>query len=120
VGSGTGLGLSQVYAIAKQFGGGVLIDTKLGEGTTVTVYFPRAQSVPAQHSIEMQPTLDPLTQHHATILVVDDDRDVRETTVSCLESLGYRVIFADGGRAALDTIDHAHIGGPVVGRHGDA
>jgi signal transduction histidine kinase len=106
VGRGTGLGLSQVYGIAKQSGGGVRIDTQLGQGTTVTVYFRRAQSLPARHSIDMQPILDPI-QHHATILVVDDDRDVREVTVSCLESLGYRVIFADGGRAALETIDHA-------------
>jgi CheY-like chemotaxis protein len=46
----------------------------------------------------------PLTAHRATILVVDDDRDVRELATSCLETLGYHVVKAEGGRAAIDLI----------------
>jgi signal transduction histidine kinase/CheY-like chemotaxis protein len=100
VGSGTGLGLSQVYGIAKQTGGTVSIDTHVGTGTTVRVYLPRTTAVPA-----LRPGDDtlhaPLRRHEATILVVDDDKDVQQLAVSCLESLGYQVVAADGGHAAV-------------------
>ncbi|MBR0755367.1 response regulator [Bradyrhizobium jicamae] len=103
VGSGTGLGLSQVYGIAKQTGGTVSISTKVGHGTTMKVYLPRstaqATSQPAQDH-----TTQTLRSHEATILVVDDDVDVRELAVSCLESLGYLVKKAEGGQAAIDLI----------------
>jgi signal transduction histidine kinase/CheY-like chemotaxis protein len=104
VGRGTGLGLSQVYGIAKQSGGGVRIDTKLGKGTTVTVYLPRTERVPAGDNAPDNTLSSQLAQHRATVLVVDDDRDVREVTVACLESVGYRVLAAEGGRAALDIV----------------
>jgi signal transduction histidine kinase/CheY-like chemotaxis protein len=100
VGSGTGLGLSQVYGIAKQSDGTVVIDTKLGKGTTVRVFLPRTTAVPAVHLTNEAHNL-PLRRHHATILVVDDDNDVRQLAVSCLEGLGYQVIAAAGGHAAL-------------------
>jgi signal transduction histidine kinase len=101
VGRGTGLGLSQVYGIAKQTGGTVSIDTKVGRGTTVTVYLPRTTAVPALRPSDEFRNV-PLRTHDATILVVDDDGDVRQLAVSCLESLGYQVLAADGGQAALD------------------
>jgi signal transduction histidine kinase/CheY-like chemotaxis protein len=101
VGSGTGLGLSQVYGIAKQTGGTVTIETNVGHGTTVSVYLPRTTATPvARHSDESQHV--PLRRHEAIILVADDDKDVRQMAVSCLESLGYRVLAADGGQAAVD------------------
>jgi signal transduction histidine kinase/CheY-like chemotaxis protein len=103
VGSGTGLGLSQVYGIAKQTGGGVSIATKVGEGTKVTVYLPRTSAHPVQHPSENPG--EPLRRHNATILVVDDDPDVRGLAISCLETLGYRVFGADGGRAAIDFVE---------------
>jgi CheY-like chemotaxis protein len=101
VGSGTGLGLSQVYGIAKQTGGTVSINTKVGRGTTVTVYLPRTTAPPAMRPPDESRNV-PLRTHDANILVVDDDRDVRQLAVSCLESLGYQVLAADGGQAALD------------------
>jgi signal transduction histidine kinase len=102
VGSGTGLGLSQVYGIAKQTGGTVAIDTKVGKGTTVRVYLPRATAAAsAARPADESPNV-PLRRHEATILVVDDDRDVRLLAVSCLENLGYQVMAADSGQAALD------------------
>lgn len=101
VGSGTGLGLSQVYGIAKQTGGTVAIDTHLGKGTTVRVYLPRATATPAVRPVGESQSV-PLRRHEATILVVDDDRDVRLLAVSCLENLGYQVLAADGGQAAID------------------
>jgi len=103
VGSGTGLGLSQVYGIAKQTGGTVSIATKPGQGTTVAVYLPRTTALPATRSSEAA-AVPPLQSHDATILVVDDDYDVRLFAASCLESLGYRVIAVAGGQAAIDTV----------------
>jgi signal transduction histidine kinase len=107
VGSGTGLGLSQVYGIAKQTGGGVSITTKVGEGTTVTVYLPRTNARPVLQPSES--LVAPLGRHDATILVVDDDPDVRGLAISCLETLGYRVFGADGGRSAIDFVGKSPI-----------
>ena len=104
VGSGTGLGLSQVYGIAKQTGGAVRIDSRLGKGTTVAVYLPRALSLPVHHKADEEAVTTVLTGH-ATILVADDDRDVRELLVSCLDSLGYRVLAASSGLLAVEMIE---------------
>src|SRR5207237_4965078 len=83
LGKGSGLGLAQVFGFAKQSGGGVRIDTKIGEGTSVRVYLPRAavEEVSAEG-----PGLAPLSAvvANTTILVVDDDSAVREITVSLL------------------------------------
>ena len=103
VGSGTGLGLSQVYGIAKQTGGTVSISTKVGYGTIVTVYIPRS-TVETISRASPDQAAGALRSHEATILVVDDDRDVREFAVSCLDSLGYHVKKAAGGQAAIDLI----------------
>jgi CheY-like chemotaxis protein len=103
IGSGTGLGLSQVYGIAKQTGGGVRIDTKLGSGTTVTVYLPRAQGRPLEHPAGREATRS-LPTRSATVLVADDDHDVRDLTAACLDSLGYSVLVADSGRSAIEIV----------------
>jgi len=103
VGSGTGLGLSQVYGIAKQTGGTVSITTELGQGTTVAVYLPRTNALPAKRLSDAA-AVTPLQSHDATILVVDDDHDVRLFATSCLETLGYSVIALAGGQAAIDTV----------------
>jgi CheY-like chemotaxis protein len=97
------LGLSQVYGIAKQTGGAVRIDSSLGKGTTVAVYLPRALSLPI-HKAEEE-TVTAVPTGHATILVADDDRDVRELLVSCLDSLGYRVLAASSGPLAIEMIE---------------
>ncbi len=101
VGSGTGLGLSQVYGVAKQTGGTVAIDTQVGRGTTVSVYLPRTTAIPVVGRSEENRQI-PLRKHEAIILVVDDDKDVRQLAVSCLESLGYQVVTADGGHGAVE------------------
>jgi signal transduction histidine kinase/CheY-like chemotaxis protein len=100
VGSGTGLGLSQVYGIAKQTGGTVAIDSQVGKGTTVRVYLPRTTAISVARASD-EPHQFPLRRHEATILVVDDDKDVRPLAASFLESLGYQVVTADGGHAAV-------------------
>jgi PAS domain S-box-containing protein len=106
VGKGSGLGLAQVYGFAKQSGGGVQIRTRLGEGTSVRVFLPRAAGA-AAGAEEAPPPLPP-AQAHATrqrILLVDDDTDVREVTAAILAERGYEVIEAGSGGAALDVLD---------------
>jgi signal transduction histidine kinase/ActR/RegA family two-component response regulator len=103
-GAGTGLGLSQVYGVARQSGGGVRIESRLGIGTTVWVYLPRAKNIAA--SPEVEPRLQPAERaEDAVILVVDDDEDVRRFVTAVLSELGYKVTEARGTREALDILD---------------
>jgi signal transduction histidine kinase/response regulator RpfG family c-di-GMP phosphodiesterase len=102
VGQGTGLGLSQVLGFAQQSGGEVRIDTRLGHGTTITIFLPRSRvSLPSVVDEEHPVSHDGKA---ATILVVDDDADVRELTVHALEAMNYRVIEAHNGSIALDAL----------------
>ena len=98
MGKGTGLGLAQLYGFARQSGGTARIDTKEGEGTIVTLYLPRTRQLgeaarPAY--LEVRPL--PRTR----VLVVDDDDDVRLVAATMIEELGYDVVSAATGEAAL-------------------
>ncbi|MEO5808634.1 MAG: PAS domain-containing protein [Sphingomicrobium sp.] len=102
VGKGTGLGLSMVYGMARQSGGTARIESQPGGGTTVRLYFRRAESdaVPA----DVGGLAGPQTQaqpRSLSVLVIDDDPDVRSYMVSCLEEQGYVVTEAAGGKAGL-------------------
>ncbi len=101
-GVGSGLGLSQVFGTARQSGGGVRIETELGQGTAVTVDLPRA-ATPVR-----QPRADParsaLPGSGAAILLVDDDDAVRAVTAAMLQDLGYKVRDVDSGKAALHAL----------------
>ena len=98
---GSGLGLSQVYGVARQSGGGALIESIRGKGTTVTVLLPRVTAAP-----EAEPRRDGAgVTPGARILLVDDDDAVRTTTALILETAGYVVIQANGALAALDMIN---------------
>jgi signal transduction histidine kinase/CheY-like chemotaxis protein len=103
-GKGSGLGLSQVLGFAKQSGGGVRIDTRVGEGTSVRVYLPRAavESIP---TTETALNIPHIRRQSAIVLVVDDDSTVREVTSSMLKDLGYIVLEVGSGGAALDLLD---------------
>jgi signal transduction histidine kinase/CheY-like chemotaxis protein len=107
-GKGSGLGLSMVHGVATQSGGRLHIDSRLGRGTTVDVYLPRARRVSAA-AREREP-LSLAVHERATIMVVDDDPDVREVAVNSLESLGYHMLAAENGPAALDLLAQS---GPV-------
>ncbi|MBX3577703.1 MAG: CHASE3 domain-containing protein [Rhizobiaceae bacterium] len=100
---GTGLGLSQVFGFIKQSGGHVKIYSEPGNGTTIKIYLPRhvgdAEQTPAA------PAARPQVAPTETILVVEDDERVRVGTVEALRDLGYTVLHADGGEAALKTLD---------------
>ena len=101
VGKGTGLGLSMVYGVARQSGGIARINSVPGEGTTISLYFRRAdrpaESDPATDSTEHRAP----GARNASILVIDDDVDVRGFITSSLEDFGYRVREAAGGAAGL-------------------
>jgi PAS domain S-box-containing protein len=100
VGKGTGLGLSMVYGFVTQSGGHVDIESVLGEGTSIVLHFPRLLSdrteAAAPSSLHAVPG-----QGMETILVVEDDDDVRAHTVDLLRELGYRVLEAYDGDSAL-------------------
>jgi len=98
-GHGTGLGLSQIYGFVKQSGGHVKIYSETGQGTTVKMYFPRLlQRTIEQEAEEALPVAEGESE---TILVVEDDPDVRGYLLEMLRELKYRVIPADNAQAAL-------------------
>jgi CheY-like chemotaxis protein len=101
-GKGTGLGLSQVYGIVRQIGGDVIIDTAPGKGTRINIALRVAHAVAAQENIE----LPHVSRGSETILVVDDDPDVRNIMCGVLSDLGYQVREAGNGEAALDILSH--------------
>jgi signal transduction histidine kinase/AmiR/NasT family two-component response regulator len=106
VGRGSGLGLSQVLGFAKQSGGGVQIDTHPGRGTAVKVYLPRAVSVPQTAGPSLVAEgLKATARGGGSILLVDDDEAVREVTAAMLRDLGFKVIEAGSGGAALEILD---------------
>jgi PAS domain S-box-containing protein len=109
-GKGSGLGLSQVLKFAKECGGGVRIDTRLRESTTVTVFIPRVDVAahvqntrPTRGRRQDMPRLKP-TEDTPRVLVVDDDAIVLQSTVTMLEFLGYSVAAAGSGARALDLV----------------
>ncbi len=99
---GTGLGLSQVYGFARRSDGTVAIASELGQGTKVTVYLPRSHA--ALSTPSPQDEGDYAALDRRTILVVEDNADVRRVAVSLLEQLGYRAIEVETAAAALDVI----------------
>jgi CheY-like chemotaxis protein len=102
-GAGTGLGLSMVYGFVTQSGGHIEISSEPGIGTTVRIYLPRALTdAPSE---EASPVLPTAPAGKETILVVEDDADVREYVVNVLELLGYSVIEAGDGPSALALLD---------------
>jgi signal transduction histidine kinase len=102
-GKGSGLGLSQVYGVTRQLGGAVHLRTKEGQGTCVEIFLPRTNERPSTpHAERSRPSYQSAS---ATVLVVDDQEEVREVSVSHVETLGYRAIPASSGKGALDIFD---------------
>ena len=104
-GRGTGLGLSMVYGFAKQSGGHMTVETQVGEGTTISIYLPR--------SLETEMITEPAGEHRLiggteTILLVEDDDSVRDTTFNLLSELGYTVIQAPDAEEALAKVKEGH------------
>jgi PAS domain S-box-containing protein len=101
-GKGSGLGLSMVYGFVKQSGGHVKIYSEVGHGTTIKLYLPRALQA---EDIEVVVDHGPVAGGTETVLVVEDDEEVRETVVALLVDLGYRVLKAVDAASALNVID---------------
>jgi CheY-like chemotaxis protein len=107
VGKGTGLGLSQVYGFAKQSGGDARIESKVGKGTTVRIYLPRADGQAAAVAI-FHEGFQKTPPAAATILIVEDDPDVREMIVGILSDLGHQTLVATNGPEALAILNRDH------------
>jgi PAS domain S-box-containing protein len=103
VGEGTGLGLSMVLGFAEQSGGFVDIESQVGKGTSICVYLPRAAELVANvEADEERGTQAPSLV--ATILVVEDDPDVRQIVVQTLSDLGCNIIEAKDGKTAFSAL----------------
>jgi CheY-like chemotaxis protein len=104
VGKGTGLGLSMVYGFVKQSGGHVQLRSTPGQGTAVDIYLPRLVREVAEEP-EPAAIFAPETKGNETILVCEDDAEVRAYTVDVLSELGYRVLEAGDGPSTLQLLD---------------
>jgi PAS domain S-box-containing protein len=104
VGRGTGLGLSMVYGFIKQSGGHFRIYSEPGEGTTVRIYLPRLLG-PIEEEAAAAPKGALVATRGETILVCEDDEDVRAYSVEVLRELGYAVLEAADGPAALRQLE---------------
>ncbi|ODP37986.1 PAS domain S-box protein [Sphingomonas turrisvirgatae] len=105
VGKGTGLGLSQVFGFARQSGGHVSIDSRLGEGTRVHLLLPRHGGPLADTAPVSDEGVLATGSADEVILVVEDEERVRNYSVEALRELGYTVLHAPDGREALRLLD---------------
>ena len=101
-GQGTGLGLSMVYGLVKQSNGHIKVYSETGEGTTIRIYLPRTKQAEADRPVA---GLGPVRGGSETVLVVEDDDDVRATVVEILSELGYRVLRARDAASGLAIIE---------------
>ena len=98
-GKGTGLGLSQVFGFAKQSGGEVTVESKLGEGTTFTIFLPKVAAKEEPAEVDETP---PLIDGHGTrVLVVEDNTEVGTFTLQSLNELGYDCVWVASAEEAL-------------------
>jgi PAS domain S-box-containing protein len=104
IGAGTGLGLSTVYGIAEQRGGGVQVESAPGRGSTLAVWLPVAAAQAAAAPLHEVPVRPPPTAGR-TVLVVEDEEGIRQLAASALEQSGYRVLTAADGQAALEVCE---------------
>ncbi len=102
-GQGTGLGLSQVYGFVKQSGGHVKIYSEAGHGTTVKIYLPRPRGTKLAGEQRLSAAM-PKAYGKETILVVEDDEDVRAFIAETLQDLGYTVLQAQDAPSALSLL----------------
>ncbi len=106
LGQGTGLGLSMLYAFARQSGGHLQIDSEIGQGARVMLYLPRHQGAP-EAAMEPPPPAELPAAGGETVLVVEDDALVRMLILSVLAELGYAALEAADGSAGLAILESA-------------
>jgi PAS domain S-box-containing protein len=112
IGKGTGLGLSMTQGIVEQSGGYVEVDSELGRGTTFSIYLPSV--VDSSSDSEPEPASVPALSGKGTVLVVEDQAEVRRYAAEALESYGYRVIQAESASEALVLCDREREGIDLV------
>jgi signal transduction histidine kinase/CheY-like chemotaxis protein len=108
IGQGTGLGLSQVYAVVRESGGTLAIDSELGKGTTVRMILAAGAPPVVRPESNSPPTTTPSgtrSREQTRVLVVDDDKLVRRFIADCLRSLQYHVTEAENGAQGLATLE---------------
>ena len=103
LGKGSGLGLSMVYGFVKQSGGYLSVDSQLGYGTRISLYFPALENVASHEPAAMKA---PVRHGQETILVVEDEPEVRAIALAFLRSLGYATREADSAAAALAQLEN--------------
>jgi CheY-like chemotaxis protein len=108
VGKGTGLGLSQVYGFVKQSGGCISIESEIGRGTRVSMFLPRSSELVAKVSDSL--TAIPKLSKPATILIVEDDPEVRRTSIAMVQDLGHNILIA---RDAAEALALVKAGNPI-------
>ncbi|GAA3395951.1 PAS domain S-box protein [Cryptosporangium minutisporangium] len=102
-GQGTGLGLASVYGIVTQAGGAIALDSELGVGTTVTILLPSADDVALDDTAQPDPDADAAGRPgYGTILLVDDERELRASIETILVRAGYTVLSAASGAEAVE------------------
>jgi nitrogen-specific signal transduction histidine kinase/CheY-like chemotaxis protein len=105
---GTGLGLSQVYGFVRQSGGAVTAKSEPGRGTTITIWFPRSYT--AKPPKQAAPDAEIAAPAGGTVLVVEDNPEVADITMTLLEQIGYRALRAEN---AADALEKLHAGGTI-------
>ena len=103
VGRGTGLGLSMIYGFVKQSGGGVTVRSDVGRGTIITMYLPESRDTELPETVEIDEP--PSDGSGETILLVEDEPELLTLASRFLTELGYRVVSAPNGAAALDALN---------------
>jgi CheY-like chemotaxis protein len=100
-GKGTGLGLSMVYGIVKQSGGEITVESEVGKGSVFRIYLPLVEGVMEDQKEEEQGAWG----GKETVLVVEDEENVRRLAAEVLEGQGYEVLEASGGEEALGMVE---------------
>lgn len=110
--SGTGLGLSVVYAIIERHGGRIDLSSEVGKGTTFTIFLPNVQRLSnapkadSQHNEDSDKVLQ--TKRKGSILVVDDEEFVCDIIKESLSSVGHNIVVASSGEAAIELLEKDH------------
>ena len=102
---GTGLGLSTVYGIVKQSGGFIFVDSQPQRGTAFRAYFPRVDGREDAAAVQEVVSLPRAERGQETILLVEDETNLRRLARQYLETQGYKILEAEDGAAALQIVD---------------